>query len=855
MDILKINGAPYIKGTLERENIQNFLEKKIILEDDAPIYQFIDNSGVDGNSIHKIRVAREIVFNCEAHLKHKATDKVLLRPKKLSELINYLDENALKDYRLVLDFEDKDMLSEIIQQLLYLDVDIEVMLLSEESERKKMELFFERFDALKDTLDKAKSLIHHKKINLIIEEDRKNILKALSDIEKMLIEIHRKDLNVAIMALKKSGKSVLVNCFLGDEYAPTSIELQTFNICIYKKSKTKKISLNYQNKQIMFGSPAQVKHFVLDQFRNAQNNQTSTFILDDMEINYVTNEDSLCNYTIIDTPGPDMARSDHKKIAYKWIGKADVVLFIVDYTKYLTASEEEFFRDIKTVFEEHNKFYSFIVVVNKLDLMYLSEEKKSALRFLDFLKSKLKQMGYKGFIVLGVSALQYFYSQKVSQIQDCEGLQTDDGKKLREYLDNCLSLYQGKDEMTILSFIDNQIRNLLWFHGQKDATLKTLKEKSGVEQLIKYINYISIEKATIELLNHRIALIDQKLDEIENSFISSELGVLSKKKIELENKIDEITQFYGEICGTLTGEINLLQNADKIESDINLADKTLSRIINMHMEDILKYLTKVLRSLSNKEIIALQKGEQLKAISDMVFEIKKNLIEKNHAPVIGKYEKIINRDLSDKEKKLQEQNRIILSKLTEFNEYMKKEYTTGEMEVALPKLPASFCRFEFSPIVITLDYQYISSLVRERLARKRGFLGSLLTVLSLGRVKVKTGGYKFDDIKLRKGLFWARKNLENDVLQQVSEQNKKLFAHINMHLAGLDKNISEEIGKITGTYKTVFDNIKNDLKLVKERVETRMEFLKESEQGIEDFEDLWYKFRTEHLQKNSFTEI
>jgi hypothetical protein len=76
-----------------------------------------------------------------------------------------------------------------------------------------------------------------------------------------------------------------------------------------------------------------------------------------------------------------------------------------------------------------------------------------------------------------------------------------------------------------------------------------------------------------------------------------------------------------------------------------------------------------------------------------------------------------------------------------------------------------------------------------------------------------------------------------------------------MHLAGLDKNISEEIGKITGTYKTVFDNIKNDLKLVKERVETRMEFLKESEQGIEDFEDLWYKFRTEHLQKNSFTEI
>lgn len=855
MNILKINGTPYIKGTPERENIQNFLDKKIILEDDAPIFQFIDNSGVDGNSIHKIRVAREIIFNYGVYLKHKATDKVLLNPKKFSELVNYLDENSLQDYRLVLDSKDKDILSEIIQQLLYLDVDIEVMLLSEESERKKMELFAVRFDALKDALDKAKSWVNHKKINFIIEEDRKYALKALSDIEKMLIEIYRKDLKVAIMALKKSGKSAFVNCLLGDEYAPISIELPTFNICIYKKSKARKISLTYQNKQITFESPAQVKNFVLDEFRKAQNNYQGTFSLDDMEINYVPNEDSLCNYTIIDTPGPDMARSDHKKIAYKWIGKADVVLFIVDYTKYLTASEEEFFRDIKTVFEEHNKFYSFIVVVNKLDLMYLSEEKKSALRFIDFLKSRIKYLGYKGFIVLGASALQYFYSQKASRIQGCEALLTDDGQKLREHLDNCLALYQGKDEMTILSFIDTQIRNLLWFHGQKDATLKALKEKSGVEQLIKYINYIAIEKATIELFNHRITLIDQKLAEIRNSFISSELRDLSKKKNELEKKIDEITQFYGEIWGNLTGEPNLPQNAEKIESDINLADKTLSRIINMHMEDILKYLTKVLRSLSNKEMIALQKGEQPKAISDLSFEIKKSLIEKNHTPVIGKYEKTINSDLSDKEKKLREQNRIILNKIVEFNEYMKKEYRPEELDVTLLKLPVSFCGFEFSPIVIKLDNQHIASLVRERLARKRGFLGTLLMLISLGRVKTKTGGYKFDDIKLRKGLFWVRKNLENDVLQQVSEQNKKLFTHIHMHLAGLDRSISDEINKITGTCKTVFDNIKNDMKIAKERVETRIEFLKEVEQGIEDFEVLWSKFRTEHLQKNSSAEI
>ena len=106
--------------------------------------------------------------------------------------------------------------------------------------------------------------------------------------------------------------------------------------------------------------------------------------------------------------------------------------------------QESFSRDIKTAFEAHNKIYSFIVVVNKLDLMYLSEEKKSAVRFIDFLRSRLKTPGYSGFIVLGISALQYFYAQKVLNIKECADLNTDDGEAFRICINALLERYQGR---------------------------------------------------------------------------------------------------------------------------------------------------------------------------------------------------------------------------------------------------------------------------------------------------------------------------------------------------------------------------------------------------------------------------
>ena len=843
MEVVLIEGAPYIRDDAAKSKIPALLDKKILLEDDIPVFQFIDSAGLDGNSIHKIRVAKEVEFGFNAFLKHRKTGKVLFRPRLFSELIKYLDEQDLPDYRLVLDTENKEVLSEIIQYLLYLDINIEVMLRKEESEIRKMELLLKMSWELKQALDDARERINYRGAHDAIREHRSIILYTLSDIEASLKEMQERDLKVAIMALKKSGKSVVVNCLLGGDYAPASIELPTFTTCVYRRGGGGKISLTYKDNKLVFDNPEALKKYILDEFKSIHIDKTEYGPDDYMDIRYLPGQDALCKYTIVDTPGPDLAGDYYKDIAYRWIGEADIVLFIIDYSKHLTTSEEEFFKAIKKVFEEHQKFYSFIVVVNKLDLMYLSEEKKSSLRFIDFLRARLKDLGYKGFTVFGISALQYFNALTAPRITGCGDLATGDGRKLREYLDKCLRLYQGKDEMTTLSFLDSQIRNLQWFHGKNDATLEDLREKSGVEHLMQYINYIAMEKARIELFNHKMSLIDRKLAEFRTHFIGDLLGRLEEDRQTLENTIDGVSRFRKEVLADIRQDLKTESILDGIEKDMGLARKSLYKVLTMHMEHIEKHLIKIIKSLSNAELVAFQKGGSIKAIEDTFYKVEKGIIEKLYAPVLGKHCGALNKEVGERNRKFEECKHAIQEKISDLDMHFKKNYRLNCSEIALPKVADSFTRFEFAPIVIKLDDLFAQSLVKERLVRARGLLGSLLLVSSVGLVNMKTGKFKFEDVKLKKALLLERKSLDSNTQRQVDEIHRRLLSHISGHLENLASGIRETYGTFENDCAAVFTSFIDDLEVMKKEVESKIEFLQETGQGLERFTGLWDKVR------------
>src|SRR5208283_3111684 len=137
--------------------------------------------------------ARELSFDCRTYLKDKSTGDVLLRPELFSELIRYLQEDKLDRYRFILDTDDKELLSEIIQQLLYLEIDIEVMLQNEETAIRKMELFLKSFQELTLSIEEARSSIYHAQIDDSMKEYKNSILYLLSDIGGTLREMQVKD--------------------------------------------------------------------------------------------------------------------------------------------------------------------------------------------------------------------------------------------------------------------------------------------------------------------------------------------------------------------------------------------------------------------------------------------------------------------------------------------------------------------------------------------------------------------------------------------------------------------------------------------------------------------------------------
>jgi GTPase Era involved in 16S rRNA processing len=667
-------------------------------------------------------------------------------------------------------------------------------------------------------------------------------MHVLSDMEATLKTMHMREIKVAVMALKKSGKSAVVNCLLGEEYTPASLETPTFTTCIYRRSKSKLISIRYGDRETFFDSPGEVKKYMMDLFKKMHRGEKGAFAAGDMEIDYVPSNDCLCNYTVIDTPGPDLAGTDHREIAYTWIREADVILFIIDYSKYLTSAEEEFLGEIKRVFEEYGKFYSLIVVVNKLDMMYMSDEKKSALRFTDFLRAKLKELGYRGFVVFGVSALQYLYSMQVTRISGCENLQTKDGKKFRENLNQSLVRYQGRDEMTTLSFLDTQIRNLRWFHGRKNATLRDLKETSGFKKLMKYINHVAMEKAHFEFFNHKMNVVEQKLADIRNNYLLPFIARCAAEGSDLDEKKNEIGRLSAEAAAA-AGEIAFSEgDAGRIMRDLDLARKSLVMSLTMHIDTLVHQLEKILATLSGEKLNEFIKNGGFSPEDELSGTVDKKTIEKLYVPVLGKHAEEMNRKIAEKGNIFAGVVRAMQERVEGHSGFLRTDHRLGAPSV-FSGLPASFCRVDFSPIILRLGPTCIQSLVRERLARKRGFVGWLLLIVTLGAVNTRTGRLKFNDIKLKKAILILKKELEQSAHAQVDALHEILFAHFTQHISVLKLEIAASIDSFTTDVETVCRHLTVDADVLQEEIAAKTALLKEMQNSLEQFSAVWDKIK------------
>jgi predicted GTPase len=421
-----------------------------------------------------------------------------------------------------------------------LNLHLDIVTEKELKQQKIKKQFEEKKDIFLKDLLKFQNEILNKEVSNEIKGDKKQLSQQVTNIVKKIEEIKNRPLKIAVMATKKAGKSVIVNSFLEEEYAPTSLELATPNSIIYEAwdndyievKVEKNINMKRYKKEVIktFQTPTKVKEFIKQLFKNASEDIKNNKSMPDIYIKYPKKDK---NYVIIDTPGPDRAGTNHSEIAYKWLKKADVVLFAIDYEKHLTNDEIEFLNNVKKELEKMDKFHSLILTINKIDRRYQSNEKKSVVRIMDFIKDELIKIdeNFKSVPLVATSALEYFNMLEIVKKFDIKDEKLDINlyiKKLRELNKEKKLNEEGK---TIYSFIKEMVGKFEDFHYIDELEIKDIIIHSGMRYLINRTDYIANEKAGLEIFNKIFSDIDKEIVLISNKFLTEKiLGLEDKKK-------------------------------------------------------------------------------------------------------------------------------------------------------------------------------------------------------------------------------------------------------------------------------------------------------------------------------------
>lgn len=862
MEVIRIEGikkdADIIKSRLEV-----FLPHYpiFIINKEKVLYTFIEELEIYDDLLFRLRIAKEIDFtNVSVMLKDKITEDTLIdNITSLSNLLQVIDEDIIKNYNLIIDIEDKNLISEITQALIYLNIQLEIMMKKEIGHRKLLNVFRRQFDEIRVSVVNGEKALYSLDTIEEFAREKDALMNILNDIENELEKARDRSLNISLMAAKKAGKSVVVNSFLKEQYAPTSLELPTPNTCIYKKSKDENIRLVYGGMDMLFKTPEDMYKYTYNEFKKAQNDKEHGYTIDDMEIYYKDSNSNFTSFTLIDTPGSNYALSkdtesgenSHKKIAYKWIQKSDVVLFLINYSSYLSIDEEDYLKSIKSEFEKHNKFYSLVVIVNKLDEMIISEcENKSAVRFLDYIRCKLKDLGYKDFVVMGTSARSYFDIIKVcridSQIMKSLGeflpIERLKGFQLRERLKILKKRFIGKNEMNTLSFIDDQLEKLECFYGLEDYGLNTLKEKSGMPNVISYATHIAMHKAQLEVYGPIIGSIDEKYSQIKNRITMNALMDLKKDKLhelkEMEDMLENIINSFKSIEQETEDKLRFEKFNNRFLNIIQKAqDEWLEYISNLCENRIDEFFMKLM----------LKDSEELRKLknrtTDIEITINNKILNEEMNTTIEIFLKELNIELDRKQMHLKDAEDKMKNIIKTFSEIVRKEYDLKDFNIDVPKIEQYYKKL----LQVYMPITYITnSEVKEKVLDTIEVKGNVISKVLNYFMKNKYGYYSINRNQLQsiKMEYWEylKNNTSNEYHQGYDLLRRNLLGCVNHY----EKQIDKSFKSMKTTYKTIILDVHRHLSNSKVNMEkqlvhldTKLQFNDESYKIVNSFLNQW----------------
>lgn len=281
-------------------------------------------------------------------------------------------------------------------------------------------------------------------------------------------DIDKNFFTVVVLGEFKRGKSTFVNALLGTPLLPMNILPETATINAIMYSEKPLLSIVYMDGRQEEGEPT---YEFLQNFSARENNEERLNKIKYIKIGYPL--DILKRrIVLVDTPGVSDLNQQRCDITYRFLPKANAVLFLLDANSPLKKSEKEFVE--KQLFSLGIK--DIIFLVNKYDCIDEEEEDDD---FLDEIKARLSEafhIGEKGAVLNDITLYPFSAREALDGIaeNDSNRVKASGLPEIQEALRKIFT--HGDLEKKKVESYKKRLQNILLHTIRSLKSLRTLKE-------------------------------------------------------------------------------------------------------------------------------------------------------------------------------------------------------------------------------------------------------------------------------------------------------------------------------------------------------------------------------------------
>lgn len=488
-------------------------------------------------------------------------------------------------------------------------------------------------------------------------------------------KVFEQEFEIAVVATMSSGKSTLLNSFLGKNLIPSKNQACTAKITRIEDDK----NINYFSAEIYDQEDKLIKKYEKIDAEDLKNfNEGENIGLIKLKGNVKNISSNQSRLILIDTPGPNNSMDiKHKELTYNLLKKdyKPLVLYILSYTQLGVDDDRDL---LKNISEEMNKgdlqsTERFIFVLNKFDARFEDDNDDDINKVLGKVKEYLEGLNIKNPIIIPTAARTALF-MRLNE----DSLNNKSVKQRNTYKENIVDEYRDNEfNINNLINISNTIKKSINFkiekYSEENDDEKLAELLTGVPALENYIEdylekYSVPEKIVKSLESFKIFLDKEKfLDKINEMLTKNENLLKNMKdnidtlnhrtkeifpqiKTQMEKKVAEITKKLKQLTIKQEGKVEKI-NGD-ILKEIEKTDRTTDK------SKASKDLDNFIRRLQ-QEYIKI-KGDIEKEIRDTI----KNEFDDLMKTYIGKFEKM---DVNLNNKELEGLLKKILSMTLEEN--------------------------------------------------------------------------------------------------------------------------------------------------------------------------------------------